>query len=85
MKIYEEKALSNFVFWSGAIDRTKYLTISDFNIIENQLEELYPEGMTETEINDLFWFDENYIAEMLGYNDFEELINDRKGAFFIIL
>lgn len=78
MKIYKEESLRDFEFWSGARDRAKVLTEDQFDIIENSLEELYPDGMSETEINDLFWFEEDWIAEMLGYADFEELAEDNK-------
>ena len=77
MKIYTESSLNNFEFWSGAKDRTKYLNYKDFDIIESMLEDLYPEGVSDTTINDLFWFEEDTIAEWLGYTDFEELMQDR--------
>ncbi len=35
------------------------------------LEDIYPEGMTDTEINDLFWFEEETLCEWIGI-DFEE-------------
>ena len=38
------------------------------------LEELYPEGMEEVEVNDFFWFEDDTIAEWLGYSSFEEII-----------
>lgn len=75
MKIYAEKNLRNFEFWSGACDRVKYLTLEELDQIENILEECYPDGMDETTINDLFWFDDDTIAEWLGYSDFEELMH----------
>lgn len=74
MKIYEEKSLRDFKFWSGARDTVKYLTDDELDQIEAILEELYPEGMEDTQINDLFWFDDDLIAEWLGYNDFEEIM-----------
>ena len=77
MKLYREESLSNFEFWSGARERAKYLNDNDFDTIESILEELYPEGADETTVNDLFWFEEDTIAEWLGYLDFEELIADR--------
>lgn len=77
MKINTEKSLYEFVFWSGAKDRAEQLSVADFNQIEAQLEELYPDGMSETEVNDLFWFDEDFIAEMLGYSSWEELEEER--------
>lgn len=76
MKIYKEESLSNFEFWSGAKDRVERLTNEDFDIIESELEIQYPEGMDETEINDMFWFEFDTIAQMLGYEDEEDF--DRK-------
>ena len=74
MKIYTENSLSNFEFWSGAVDRVKYLTDDELDTIEAILEDIYPDGMDETQINDLFWFEEDWIAEMLGYEDFEAIM-----------
>jgi hypothetical protein len=75
MKIYAEESLRNFEFWSGAKDTVKYLTDDELDTIETILEEAYPEGMSETQINDIFWFEDDWIAETLGYNDFEEIMN----------
>lgn len=80
MKIYVETSLTDFDFWSGAKDTVKYLTDDDLEIIESSLEDAYPDGMSETEINDLFWFDDDFIAEILGYNCFDDLIADRTEA-----
>jgi hypothetical protein len=75
MRIIKEESLSNFEFWSGAKDTVKYLTESELETIEGMLEELNPEGVTETEINDFFWFEEDTIADWLGYSSFEEIMN----------
>ncbi len=75
MKIYTEQSLRNFEFWSGAKDTVKYLTLEELDTIEAILEDAYPEGMDETEINDFFWFEEDTIAEWLGYGSFEEIMN----------
>ena len=77
MKIYTEQALSDVQWWSGAKDTAKYLTDSDFETLETELEQLYPGGIDETELNDLFWLEEDWIAELLGYTDFEQLIAER--------
>ena len=76
MKIYTEQSLKDFEFWSGARDRAKYLTDDQFDTIESILEDAYPDGMTDTEINDFFWFEEDTIADWLGYNSFEELMEE---------
>lgn len=78
MTIKTETTLKNFEFWSGAKDTVKYLTESELDTIESYLEELYPEGMTDTELNDFIWFEDDTIAEWLGYNDFDEIINRSK-------
>lgn len=75
MRIYTEDSLLNFEFWSGGKDTSKYLTDGEILEIENYLESEYPDGMSETEINDFFWFDDDFIAELLGYSDFDELMS----------
>jgi hypothetical protein len=70
-------SLTDFDFWAGAYDTVKYLIEDEFDTIENILIDLYPEGMTETELNDFFWFEEDTIAEWLGYDSFEDLISER--------
>ena len=75
MKVYTETSLTNFEFWSGAKDTVKYLTDEELETIETMLEDIYPDGIDETELNDFFWFEDDTIAEWLGYNDFEEIMN----------
>lgn len=72
MKVISEISLKDFEFWSGARDRAKNCTVEDFESIEEMFEELYPEGMTDTEINDFFWFEFDTIAQHLGYKDEED-------------
>ena len=75
MKLTREEALSNFNFWSGAADRVKHLTEKELATIEQELDELYPEGMSETFLNDLFWFDFDFICGLIGTD--EETVLDR--------
>lgn len=77
MKIYREQSLTEFDFWSGAKDTVKYLSADDLQIIENYLESI-SDDWSETEINDYFWFDDDCIADILGYDDFEQLMKERK-------
>lgn len=77
MTIVTEQSLRDFRFWSGARSTVQYLTWDDLDTIEDILES---DGCTytDTDINDMFWFEDDLIAEWLGYRDFEELMEDRK-------
>ena len=73
MIIKTEKNLRNFEAWSGAIE-TKNL-ILDAGLeeeFEGLIEELYPDGLSETELNDILWFDSDWILENLGIKEEEE-------------
>ena len=73
MLIKTEKNLRNFEAWSGAIE-TKNL-ILDVGLeeeFEGLIEELYPNGLSDTELNDILWFDSDWILENLGIKEEEE-------------
>ena len=72
MKITTETTLRGFNAWSGAV-ATKELIISlgleeEFEML---IDELYPDGLTDTELNDLLWFDSDWILEALGIKEEE--------------
>ena len=75
MKIYKEESLRYFEFWGGAVDIVKYLTDEEIDTLEYILVDCNPKGMSETEINDFFWFEEDTIADLLGYSSFDEIMN----------
>lgn len=77
MKVYREISLREFDFWAGALDTVKYLTDDELDHIERILEEVYIQTLSETELNDLFWFESDTIAGWLGYRDFDELMGER--------
>ena len=76
MKIYTETSLVNFEFWSGAKDRVQYLADDELNTIENELEDLYPDGLSETELNDLFWFEFDWVCSLIGTTEEEVISRD---------
>ena len=77
MVITKEVALSDFDFWSSAKETAMQLNDSDFDKIEDVLMELYPDGTDETTINDIFWFEDDWIAGILGYDSWEDLLKKR--------
>ena len=76
MKIYKEESLSNFEWWSGAVATADRIWeergTEGWNELEAILEDAYPDGMDETELNDLLWFDAETVYEWLGIGDEEE-------------
>jgi hypothetical protein len=64
MKVNLEINLTNFEFWAGAKNHS--FTYNELQEIEFQLEDIYPDGMDETQINDLFWFEEEFLCELIG-------------------
>ena len=79
MKYTVEESLSQFNFWSGAKDTAEQLTEEQFDQIESVLEDCYPDEITDTQINDIFWFESDWIAEQLGFEDWETLVKHNKG------
>ena len=73
MKIYKELDLTNFEPWSGAVDTYDTIYNADkLNDLEFLLEELYPDGIEETQLNDLLWFESEWLLESLGISEEEE-------------
>lgn len=78
MKYVCEDNLNNFKFWSGGKDTADALSYEELETLDSLLEDVYcGELPTDTEINDLFWFERDTIAEWLGYEDWEDLENNR--------
>ena len=59
--------------WSGAVDTFDKIRDADMvDALENYLEDIYPEGLTVTELNDILWFDGDTVLRDLGLSDEEE-------------
>ena len=80
MKVYKEMSLTDFDPWSGAKDRYNVLTYEQLEQLTAILEDEYPDGMSETQVNDILWFEEDWIAEMLGFEDWEALERHNNGG-----
>ena len=81
MTITYELDLNSFQAWSGAKDTLDKIQREEKCAeLENILEELYPDGMTETELNDLLWFDSESVYEWLGIRSEEQIEKEIKEA-----
>lgn len=74
MRIYEEKNLTYFDFWGGAADNARRLTWSELETVESILEDIYPDGIDATNLNDLFAFEFETVCDWLGLSE-EEVLN----------
>ena len=81
MTITYELDLNSFQAWSGAKETLERIQREGkCEELENVLEELYPDGMTETELNDLLWFDSESVYEWLGIRSEEQIEKEIKEA-----
>lgn len=67
MKIISDISLKDFDFWSGAKYCAEELTDEQFVQVEAALEDMYPDGITDTQLNDMFWFNPDFIYKLAGY------------------
>lgn len=92
MKITYELDLNTFEAWGGGEDTLNRIINNGLvNEFEAMLEECYPDGMSETGLNDLLRFDSEWIYESLGLEtesslkekieDIEYQIEDLKSDF----
>ena len=73
MKIYSEISLEDFKAWSGAVDTLDRVKEADkCDELESILDDMYPEGMSETELNDFLWFEPEQIYDWLSIEEEEE-------------
>lgn len=77
MKIISETSLDRFEAWSGGRDTLNTLIEKDLcEQLETMLEcDIFSDGCTDTELNDLLWFERDTIADWLGFSDWNELEN----------
>lgn len=73
MKVITDMSLENFKPWCGATYAHKIIierkAQEEFETI---IEDLFPDGIEETTLNDFLWFDDQYIFELLGFIDLLE-------------
>ena len=76
MKYVVECDLEHFEAWSGGRDTLDTLIEKGVcNNVESLIDEINAnaeEPMTETGVNDFLWFERDFIAEHLGYSDWDE-------------
>lgn len=71
-----ETSLADFPAWSGAVHTLDVLIEKDLcDTVEACLVDVLGEYPTDTEINDMLWFETDAIAEWCGFSSWEALEN----------
>ena len=53
--------------WAGAIDTYSLIDYHNkLDELDDLITECYPDGLTQTELNDILWFNKDWILEYLG-------------------
>lgn len=85
MKVYKEiSSLNEFEAWIGGRETLERLReLGKVEELDAILDDVFPEGCSETELNDFLWFDRDTIAEWIGhdgdlFDDEEEEENDNE-------
>lgn len=80
MIVTRDISLREFEPWQGAIPTYEALSVDELDQLESELELQYPDGIDETELNDLFWFDEDLVFQLAGHveEDDEEEDDDEE-------
>ena len=59
--------ISEYKPWAGAVDLWNEIVDADkVEELEFALEDLYPDGLTITDLNDLLWFEQDFVREQIG-------------------
>lgn len=57
----------NYTPWSGAVNTYDNLYNHNLlNVFFDSLEELYPNGLSETDLNDILWFEPEFCYSLVG-------------------
>lgn len=71
MIVTSDISLRNFEGWSGGESTLATLSYDQIDTLQFILEDAYPEGIDETHLNDILRFETDWIAELLGFTDWE--------------
>lgn len=73
MALVVNVGIDGFKPWSGAVSTWDTIVDEDkLDALEFILEDLYPEGITDTQLNDILWFESDWIYETLGIIEEDE-------------
>ena len=78
MRVYNEISLVNFSWWGGAKLNAEQLDYDELEQLDYLLSDLYPEGCSDTLVNDIMWFEFEQVCDWLGLelNDDGDIVRE---------
>lgn len=77
MKIYMDIDSTNIELYGQAHINSLELFNQEIDTVLDILEDMYPEGLSMTTLNDFFAYEQDTIAKWLGYDNWVALYEDR--------
>ena len=63
-------SLEKFEAWSGAVyTKEKIIDAGKGELFMQIVEDIFPDGATDTQLNDLLWHDSTYCFELVGLDE----------------
>lgn len=71
--VIENQDLASFETWSGATEtKNTILNAGLADDFERLIDDIFPDGLSDTQLNDILWFESDWIFEQLGITEEEE-------------
>lgn len=69
--VRSEYSLSEFEPWGGAVETLRIIEENNkLQELEFILEDQYPNGVTDVDLNETLWYDSDWILESLGLDEY---------------
>lgn len=70
MKIISETSIADFNAWSGAVEtKEAIVNAGKCDEFDSYIEEIYPDGLTDTQLNDMLWHESEYMLYLMGISE----------------
>lgn len=70
MKIISETSIADFKAWLGAVEtKQAIIDAGKCDEFDSYIEEIYPDGLTDTQLNDMLWHESEYMLYLMGISE----------------
>ena len=70
MKVYKDMSIEDFEAWAGAVDTKDKIVAADKEEAFNEwIEEMFPDGIDATKLNDILWFESEQVYDAIGLDE----------------